>query len=40
MSTTLVHQTTQNLADTLRDVFEHDNDTMALVIYDLDSPLS
>lgn len=40
MSTSLVHHTSQNLADTLRDVFEHDNNTMALVIYDLDSPLS
>jgi len=40
MSTTLVHHTSQNLADTLRDVFEHDDTATALVIYDLDSPLS
>ncbi len=40
MSATLLEHTSQNLTDTLRDVFEHDDNTMALVIYDLDSPLS
>ena len=40
MSPTLVHHASQNLTDTLRDVFLHDEDTTALVIYDLNSPLS
>jgi leucyl aminopeptidase (aminopeptidase T) len=40
MSATLLALTSQNLTDTLRDVFEHDDHTMALVIYDLDSSLS
>ena len=40
MPRTLIQYTSKNLADTLRDVFEHDTNTMALVIYDLDSPLS
>jgi leucyl aminopeptidase (aminopeptidase T) len=40
MSATLLARTSQNLVDTLRDVFLHDDNTMALVIYDLDSPLS
>ncbi len=31
---------TQNIIDTLRDVFLHDDSHRALVIYDLDSPLS
>ena len=39
MSTTLVHHVSQNLTDTLRDVFEHNDNSTALVIYDLDSPL-
>ena len=30
----------QNLTDVLRDVFYHDDSSIALVIYDLDSPLS
>ncbi len=40
MSTTLVHHTSQNLTDVIRDVFEHDENTMALVVYDLNSPLA
>jgi len=40
MSTTLVHHASQNLKDTLRDAFLHDENTTALVIYDLISPLS
>ena len=40
MSTTLVHNASQNLIDVLRDVFLHDDSSTALVIYDLDSPLS
>jgi leucyl aminopeptidase (aminopeptidase T) len=40
MSATLLEHTSQNLTDSLRDVFLHDAHTMALVIYDLDSPLS
>jgi len=40
MSTTLVHQASQNLTDTLRDAFLHNEETTALVIYDLNSPLS
>jgi len=40
MSTTLVQQASQNLTDVLRDVFLHDDHSMALVIYDLNSPLS
>ena len=40
MSTTLVQHAAQNLKDTLRDAFLHDENTTALVIYDLNSPLS
>lgn len=40
MSTTLVHHASQNLTDVLRDVFLHDQNKTALVIYDLNSPLS
>lgn len=40
MSTTLVQNASQNLTDILRDVFLHDDHSTALVIYDLDSPLS
>ena len=40
MSVTLVQNTSQNLTDVLRDVFEHDDSHTALVIYDLNSPLS
>ncbi|NOR55017.1 MAG: hypothetical protein GQ531_02295 [Sulfurovum sp.] len=40
MSTTLVQCASQNLTDVLRDVFNHDDSSTALVIYDLDSPLS
>lgn len=40
MSTTLVHNASENLTDVLRDVFNHDDSHTALVIYDLDSPLS
>jgi len=40
MSTTLVYTASQNLTDVLRDVFNHDDSHTALVIYDLDSPLS
>ncbi|RLA70331.1 MAG: hypothetical protein DRG09_03530 [Epsilonproteobacteria bacterium] len=40
MSTTLVQTASQNLTDVLRDVFNHDDSSTALVIYDLDSPLS
>jgi len=40
MSTTLVHNASQNLSDVLRDVFLHDDSHTALVIYDLNSPLS
>jgi len=40
MSTTLVLNAAQNLTDVLRDVFNHDDSHTALVIYDLDSPLS
>ena len=40
MSTTLVHNASQNLTDVLRDVFLHDDHSTALVIYDLNSPLS
>ena len=40
MSSTLVQTASQNLTDVLRDVFLHDNNSTALVIYDLDSPLS
>lgn len=40
MPSTLVHHASQNIADTLRDVFVHDEDTMSLVIYDLNSPLA
>jgi len=40
MSTTLVHNASQNLTDVLRDVFLHDDHSTALVIYDLSSPLS
>ena len=40
MSTTLVHLASENLTDTLRDAFLHDEGTSALIIYDLNSPLS
>ena len=40
MSTILVQHASQNLTDVLRDVFLHDDNNTALVIYDLDSPLS
>jgi aminopeptidase len=40
MSTTLVHNASQNLTDVLRDVFLHDDQSTAMVIYDLNSPLS
>jgi hypothetical protein len=40
MSTTLVQHASQNLSDVLRDVFLHDDSSTALVIYDLNSPLS
>jgi len=40
MSTTLVHNASQNITDLLRDVFLHDDHSTALVIYDLSSPLS
>ncbi|RLA59546.1 MAG: hypothetical protein DRQ78_10480, partial [Epsilonproteobacteria bacterium] len=40
MSITLVQTASQNLTDVLRDVFNHDDSHTALVIYDLDSPLS
>ena len=40
MSTTLVHNASQHISDTLRDVFQHDKNTMSLVIYDLNSPLA
>lgn len=40
MSTTLVQHASQNLSDVLCDVFNHDDSSTALVIYDLDSPLS
>lgn len=40
MSTALVKDASQNLTDVLRDVFNHDDNHTALVIYDLNSPLS
>ena len=40
MPATLVQPASQNLKDILRDVFMHDDKSRALVIYDLDSPLS
>ena len=40
MSKTLLESTSDNLSDVLRDVFLHDDNHTALVIYDLDSPLS
>ena len=40
MSTTLVQTASQNITDVLRDVFLHDDHSTALVIYDLNSPLS
>ena len=40
MSTTSVHHASQNLTDVLRDVFNHDDSSTALIIYDLNSPLS
>ena len=40
MSSTLIHHASQNLTDVLRDVFLHDDSRTALVIYDLNSPLS
>ncbi|CAA6824586.1 MAG: FIG00715337: hypothetical protein [uncultured Sulfurovum sp.] len=40
MSTHLIQNASQNLSDVLHDVFGHDDSSTALVIYDLDSPLS
>jgi len=40
MTDTLVQNASKNLTDVLRDVFLHDDSSTALVIYDLDSPLS
>ncbi|MDQ7047033.1 MAG: hypothetical protein Q9M39_05220 [Sulfurovum sp.] len=40
MSIILLQTASQNLSDVLRDIFSHDEDTMSLVIYDLNSPLS
>lgn len=40
MSSALVHHASQNLTDILRDVFLQDDKSTALVIYDLNSPLS
>ncbi len=40
MPLNLLPTATQNITDTLRDVFLHDDSHSALVIYDLDSPLS
>jgi len=40
MSNSLVQLATKNLSDVLRDVFNHDHTHTALVIYDLNSPLS
>ena len=40
MSTTLLQIASQNLTDVLRDVFLHDDSSTALVVYDLNSPLS
>ncbi|CAA6806986.1 MAG: FIG00715337: hypothetical protein [uncultured Sulfurovum sp.] len=40
MSTTLLQNASQNLSDVLRDVFLHNDSSRALVIYDLNSPLS
>jgi len=40
MSKALVQDASKNLGDVLRDVFHHDDMHTALVIYDLDSPLS
>jgi len=40
MATTLVQHASQNLSDVLRDVFLHNDNHTALVIYDLDCPLS
>ncbi|MFK5976531.1 MAG: hypothetical protein QM493_08495 [Sulfurovum sp.] len=40
MSITLLQTASQNLTDVLRDVFLHDDTSTALVIYDLNSPLS
>ncbi len=40
MSTTLVQTASQNLKGILRDVFLHDENETALVIYDLNSPIS
>ncbi len=40
MSITLVQNASRNLTDVLRDVFLYDDKRTALVIYDLDSPLS
>jgi len=40
MSKTLAQRASQNISDILRDIFLHDDTHTALVIYDLDSPLS
>lgn len=40
MSNTLVQNATQNLVDILRDIFGHSDEHKAVVIYDLNSPLS
>ena len=40
MSKNLVQTALHNLTNVLSDVFEHDEGTMSLVIYDLDSPLA
>jgi len=40
MTTALIERATENLTDVLRDVFLHTDESTALVIYDLDSPLS
>ncbi|HIP52344.1 MAG TPA: hypothetical protein EYG94_09685 [Campylobacterales bacterium] len=40
MSTTLLQNASQNLSDVISDVFLHNDSHTALVIYDLDSPLS
>ncbi|MEA1880182.1 MAG: hypothetical protein U9N11_06030 [Campylobacterota bacterium] len=40
MSSNLIDNASKNLNDVLRDVFLHDDSSTALVIYDLESPLS
>ncbi len=40
MSNTLIQKATQNLTDILNDVFGHNDSYKALVIYDLNSPIS